>query len=59
MIPIEFEADFIPPEVFDEEECWRKDCPFFLQDDNYGQSYCNFPNMDENTNEECPIHKYF
>lgn len=59
MIPIEFKADFTPPEIFKEDECWEKDCPFFLQDDNYGCAYCYFPNADEDADQECPIRKYF
>lgn len=59
MIPIEFRADFTPPEIFDEDECCEKDCPFFLQDDNYGRAYCEFPNSDEDANVRCPVQNYF
>ena len=54
---VEFPADFIPPDEFDdgwESECRR--CPFYVDATDYGE-WCQHPECGEDNS--CPIKKYF
>lgn len=52
-----FDADFAPPEKFDDPKC--KSCPFHEWDDEAADGCCtlNFGVVD--ASEKCPIRKFF